>query len=227
LYDTIVEPFAGAAGYSCFWYRKNVVLYEINPVIYGILDYLIKATPEMIMALPMLRGDEKIDDLKISKQEKDLLGMWSYPGCTTPCKTKSKWCREYPKYSSNWGPNCRRRLAVTVTKIKHWQVFNADYRTIDVNSIGPATWYVDPPYQLAGKSYKFGPKQIDYPALGEWCKSLPGQVIVCENTGATWLPFRPLCKLKGLGKCGGRNGGQSTEAIWTKNCDLYPTLFKR
>ena len=33
--DTIIEPFAGAAGYSTRYYNKNVILYDIDPVICG------------------------------------------------------------------------------------------------------------------------------------------------------------------------------------------------
>jgi hypothetical protein len=42
---------------------------------------------------------------------------------------------------------------------------------------------------------------LDYEALGAWCRSRPGQRIVCEQAGATWLPFRHLQGAKdGLGR---------------------------
>ena len=59
----------------------------------------------------------------------------------------------------------------------------------------PATWFIDPPYQKMGFYYKH--KDIDYNHLSEWCLSRDGQIIVCENEGADWLPFEPLCNLYG------------------------------
>ena len=35
-------------------------------------------------------------------------------------------------------------------------------------------------------------KFIDYPSLGNWCMERKGQVIVCEQEGADWLPFEVL-----------------------------------
>ena len=51
-----------------------------------------------------------------------------------------------------------------------------------------------------------------FAALGDWCMSLPGQAIVCENEGATWLPFEPFRIIKG--NEGGNGGKRSAEAIW-------------
>jgi hypothetical protein len=71
-----------------------------------------------------------------------------------------------------------------------------------------ATWFVDPPYNnAAGNGYKFGAKLLDFARLAEWCRALPGQVMVCENAGATWLPFRPLLRQHG-------QIHSTVEAIW-------------
>lgn len=55
---------------------------------------------------------------------------------------------------------------------------------------------------------------IDFQRLGVWCKSLPGQVIVCENDGADWLPFRDLASVKSTE---GRHKPArfSREVVWT------------
>lgn len=53
-----------------------------------------------------------------------------------------------------------------------------------------ATWFIDPPYIDGGKCYKFN--KIDYVKLAEWCKSLNGFAIVCENSNAKWLDFQHL-----------------------------------
>jgi 16S rRNA G966 N2-methylase RsmD len=72
-----------------------------------------------------------------------------------------------------------------------------------------ATWFIDPPYQKAGKYYT-GHNKMDFEKLGEWCKSRKGQVIVCENQGADWLPFRFLTEHRGSMQ-------KNTEVIWTND----------
>ena len=59
------------------------------------------------------------------------------------------------------------------------------------------TWYIDPPYQKQGIYYKHSSKGINYDELSKWCLSRKGEIIVCENMGATWLDFKPLVDLKG------------------------------
>jgi hypothetical protein len=91
---------------------------------------------------------------------------------------------------------------------------------MDIPDQGPATWFVDPPYEVAGRAYRF--HDIDYAHLGDWCRSRSGQVIVCENAGANWLPFRPFRTIKGLE--GRRGGKKSVEVIWTnEEHPLSPT----
>jgi len=226
VYPTIVEPFAGAAGYSCWHYKRNVMLWDIYPVVVKVISWLIRAKPEDVLKLPLLKREDLIDDLPISDDAKALLGFWAGQCYKAPAKRLSIWGDQYPD-TSKWSFKCRRRLAVTVTKIKHWKIHQGSYTDIPVDEIGPATWFVDPPYQVMGKSYQHGSDAIDYKALGEWCRALPGQVIVCENLGADWLPFRPFCKLVGANR---RHKGDSklrtnTEAIWTKNGNEYPSLL--
>jgi hypothetical protein len=74
-----------------------------------------------------------------------------------------------------------------------------------------ADMFIDAPYEVAGRAYKF--HDINYPDLGDWCRSRTGQVIVCENTGATWLQFQPFRTIKALE--GKRGGKRSEEVIWT------------
>lgn len=69
-----------------------------------------------------------------------------------------------------------------------------------------ATWFIDPPYQFGGDHYH--ENGIDFPVLGEWCKSRNGHVIVCENTKANWLPFYSMREMSGAYT-------KTTEAIWS------------
>ena len=48
-HDTIVEPFAGAAGYSCRYSDRKVILIDKSPIIAGMWRYLIKASPAEIL----------------------------------------------------------------------------------------------------------------------------------------------------------------------------------
>ena len=61
-------------------------------------------------------------------------------------------------------------------------------------------------------------RDIDFPALGEWCRTRSGQVMVCENVGATWLPFTPFRDIKGT--AGRGRTGVSKEALWMPDIDL-------
>lgn len=45
MYDEIVEPFSGSAGYSCCYPDHKVTLYDKDLVIVAVLRYLIAATP--------------------------------------------------------------------------------------------------------------------------------------------------------------------------------------
>jgi len=226
VYPTIVEPFAGAAGYSCLHFHKQVRLWEVNPTIHGAINYIIQSDPEAIRSLPLLGNADSIDDLRIEQEAKWLIGLWSATAAAHPGKCLYKWAREGGNKSGYWSAKCRRRLAVTAAKIKHWEVHLGSYTDIPVDEIGPATWFVDPPYQDAGRHYPFGSSLIDYTKLGEWCRALPGQVIVCENEGADWLPFRPLCSFSGAAKAG-KSRRITTEAVWMQNGNEYPGLFRR
>jgi len=77
-----------------------------------------------------------------------------------------------------------------------------------------ATWFIDPPYEFGGHEYKCSNKNIDFDKLAEWCKERNGQAIVCENTKATWLPFKPMKEMQGT-------MFKTTEAIWSN----IPTNF--
>jgi 16S rRNA G966 N2-methylase RsmD len=85
-----------------------------------------------------------------------------------------------------------------------------------------ATWFIDPPYEGAGKHYIHNSKDINYSHLADWCKSRAGQVIVCEDQKATWLEFKPMISQHGREKW-------SYEAIWSNEKTVFDnkqlTLF--
>ena len=79
--------------------------------------------------------------------------------------------------------------------IRHWKITCMDYRDLPN---AEATWFCDPPYQSAGRYYPH--HYLDYDELACWCQTRRGQVIVCEEMGATWLPFKRLCVQWGSGR---------------------------
>jgi hypothetical protein len=188
-HELLIEPFAGSAGYSLRYPTKNVVLIEKNPRIAELWKYLIRVPEQTILALP-----DTLDACACDA-ERTLIGMWWAKAPTAPRTSQSSWCRN-PVYagSSWWGPKIRERIANQLSAIRHWTCHCMSYQ--DLPDDITATWFVDPPYQIAGSSYPCGPRDIDYTALGVWCKSRRGQTIVCEAVGASWLPFAALHCIK-------------------------------
>ncbi len=195
VHDTIIEPFAGSAGYSLRYPGKKVILYEVDPTIAGVWRYLVSVTADEILSIPDLADGETVDDLNVSPEARWLVGLWLNRATSYPRKSPSKWMRDGVRPGSFWGERVRRTIAAQLPFIRHWEIHQGSYADIASDGL-VATWFVDPPYVEAGQHYRFGSSALDYPALGEWCKSLPGQVIVCENEGATWLPFRHLGSFK-------------------------------
>lgn len=205
---TIVEPFAGSAGYSLRYADRKVILCEIDPILCAVWWYLIRVKPKEILAIPDLDPmTGSVDDLAISQEARWLVGFWVNRGTSRPRKSPSRWMRDGIRPGSFWGPSVRKKIASQVEAIRHWQVLNCSY--IECPTPREATWFVDPPYETAGRHYRFGSEQIDYGALAGWCRSRPGQIIVCENEGASWLPFKDLADVKTT-----RADRRSKEVIW-------------
>ena len=204
---TIVEPFAGSAGYSVRYPDRSVILGEKDPVIYGVWKYLISVSARDILAIPDVAPGQSVADLPISEEARWLVGFWLNRGASRPRTGPSAWMRDGIRPGSFWGERVRQTIARQVDRIRHWQVFNCSYE--DLPFSGEATWFVDPPYQKQGKHYHHGAEAIDFAALGTWCRTRPGQVIVCENEGADWLPFTPLTDVKTT-----RRSSRSIEVVW-------------
>jgi hypothetical protein len=204
----IVEPFAGAAGYATAYYRRNVILVEKNPIVAGIWRFLIGAKPKDILDIPLLKDGQRVPELDTHQAAKWLVGFWVNAAVPTPHHVLSTWGRLNP--SRFWGATVRARIAAQVEGIKHWTLIEGSYQ--EAPNV-PATWFVDPPYQVAGERYACSSKDIDFPALGAWCKSRKGLTMVCENEGADWLPFVPFFDMSGAGRENGTRK-KSVEALW-------------
>ncbi len=68
-HDLIVEPFAGAAGYSVRHHHKQIELFDASPTICGVWRFLIRAKPADILALPL----ETADVRKLTQAERDFI----------------------------------------------------------------------------------------------------------------------------------------------------------
>lgn len=193
-FNTIVEPFAGSAGYALRYPHLTVILCEIDPILCGVWKYLIRVKPQEILAIPDLDPEGSVDDLRICEEAKWLVGFWLNRGVSRPRKTPSRWMRDKIRPGSFWGERVRQTIASQVEAIRHWKVHPGSYQ--DYPSNPKATWFIDPPYQEAGRHYRHGPEAVDYSHLADWCRSRRGQVIVCENHGAKWLPFKTVAAVK-------------------------------
>lgn len=207
---TIIEPFAGAAGYSLRYPDRDVILVERYPVIAEIWRWLIAATPDEVRAIPCV---DALRDLpaRLPQGARNLVGMCLGLNATRPQAVLAKALKR-PERSpaEGWGEVMRERVAAQVNAIKHWRVIEGDYTSADVE----ATWFVDSPYRgRPGSHYTHHSGRIDYPLLARWCRARRGQTIVCEAAGADWLPFAPFGETRGMG--GG--GKRSREAVWLRD----------
>jgi len=206
-YRRIIEPFAGAAGYSTRYHLCDVVLVERDPIIAALWRWLISATATEILTIP-LEVPTTIQALGLAPGPAALVGFWCNKGAAAPVQTPSKWMRDGLRPHSFWGETIRARIADQVSAIRHWTVIEGEYTDAPIEE---ATYFVDPPYaNKAGAHYRM--KFTGHAALGGWCRARSGQVIACENDGATWLPFRHFRSIKANESANGK--GKSAEAIW-------------
>jgi site-specific DNA-adenine methylase len=209
-YDTIIEPFAGAAGYSVRHHERNVILYEIDPKIFGIWDYLLNVSETEIRSLPV--NIQHVDDLDVPQEAKWLIGFWINKGSATPKKQPSTWMKSPNHESEFWGKTIRERIASQLFSIRHWKVFNKSYTSARNRK---ATWFIDPPYNnSAGRRYRYSLTDEEFEDLAIWCRGRRGQTIVCENLGADWLDFEPFATIRAAN--GKHKTGYSHEVIWSQ-----------
>lgn len=216
-HDTIIEPFAGSAAYalhSDHW-LKNVILIERHPDIAELWRWLISPTTNAatILELPDMPASAALDDETRPTLEElgfgppgspsRTLASLSSPSADFRKSVVSSWM------AKGW-PSLRSRIAGSIHKVKHWQLIEGDYREApDIE----ATWFIDPPYQKIAHGYESDRTDINFTELAQWCLSRPGQLIVCEESGADWLPFEPLTAKKTL------NATDTLEVVYTNTTD--------
>ena len=200
-YDTIIEPFSGSAAYSMLYSDRKVILNDKDEKVYKTWKYLMNVTPEEIMSLPLLVKGQCLNDSDydyLSDEQKYLIGFYLNPGSSVPKKSPGNFCA--------WTDKNKKTLVENIEKVRHWEITHGDYN--DLENI-EATWFIDSPYEgNGGQYYRHGNKGLDFDALREWAMSRKGQVIVCENSEATWMDFKPLVDIQG-------QKHKTKEVIWT------------
>lgn len=208
-FSRLVEPFAGAAGYALRYPDLEVTLIEKYPVVAEIWRYLIGVSSAEVLRIPCV---DSVDDLPawVPQGARWLVGFAMNAANASPCRNISSGrlkLRSLGRRFEGWSEAQRERVAHQVDRIRHWRIVEGDFtQAPDIE----ATWFVDPPYRGRAGSY-YVHHALDYSALGAWCRARRGQVLVCENAGADWLPFQPFARLKA-----GVNGNGSDEVLWER-----------
>lgn len=207
-YSKIIEPFAGSARYSLKYFENDVLLIDEYEIIVRVWKYLQGCSVNDIMSLPKLKQGETInrDDFDCIEQAW-LMGFLITNGVATPMLTVSKWGETVFEKQRN-------DIAQQLWKIKHWKIKQGKHTDL-VNE--KATWFIDPPYQVGGHKYKYNNKKLNYTDLASWCKTRRGQTIVCENTNADWMNFKPMRAQHGIVY-------RTTEAIWSNHKTNYDAI---
>ena len=95
VHDTVIEPFAGAAGYSVRHAARRVILVERDPAVAATWRYLISVSRADVLALPDLAPGQSVDDLSVSDEARLLIGWYCGRGLAIPRKTQSVWISNY------------------------------------------------------------------------------------------------------------------------------------
>lgn len=201
-HSKIIEAFAGTARYSLLHFEHDVLLVDKYEVIIKIWRWLQKCSEKDITGMPRIEAGQNINDFTFDCEEARLLmGFCIGFGFYSPRQLATPRLRHRPNQQSY----TLKRIAANLFKIRHWKIELDSYENTPNE---PATWFIDPPYEYGGEHYIHGSKKINYPHLAQWCKEREGQIIVCENSKATWMDFQPMIVQNTL-------SGKNYESIWT------------
>ncbi len=181
-FDTIVEPFAGSAAYAvAHRHVKNVLLFEKDKRVVALWRRLLSGTvTELLKTVDPVAGE----------MSSDLLVAFA-AGRTTR-DTPERFLVS-PRMAQRYRSMVL-RIASVLDECRHFKITQGDYTDAPDKE---AVWFIDPPYQhrdgrwdrTRGGRYLHANKDIDFKNLARWCLSRRGQVIVCEQDGADWMPW--------------------------------------
>lgn len=213
----VVEPFAGSAAYSMRHLVPvagqraidKVILVEKDKRVYDTWIKLLAMDVDDLLKYPIPAAGERTDDfLLMTSACSNRIARTAEMTVTTRMPVVLK--------------RMFRQIAAVLPHAKdRVEIIHGDYSEApDIE----ATWFIDPPYHVDGRAQSKGmgyaegcnSYALDYEALGEWCRERRGQTIVCEQTGASWLPFEHLRLARNS------IGNKATEVYWVDpiNADL-------
>jgi site-specific DNA-adenine methylase len=219
-HDTIIEPFAGGAGYSVrYGAGKRVILIDADADTVSIWRWLIAASEADVLALPVdaVQAGQDIREMGLGRAPMLLIQRWLTPGGSRSNWSMPPVIREYCvfKPGSSWSPQTADRIVSQLHQIRDWRVIHGDYR--DAPDIA-ATWSIDPPYKHNKRGlFEYSTDALDYQALGAWCKTRRGQVMVHEQHGAEWLQFETLSAKTKTGKTLANGTQKRAHEVWWRN----------
>ncbi len=190
-YPVVVEPFAGSMGYTLHHQPTAAVGIESNPEVHAAWVKVCSMTPAELASYP---------EPDVGSRVRDRWSMMAAGSHGTAVADSYLW-------TDRMSRDLAKQKRMAARSVEYASLF-IDYRLGDYTEAPDiaATWFVDPPYQNVARGY--GRRTIDYTELGDWCRSRLGQVIVCEQEGADWLPFHPLAEIKGT------TNKRSVEVYW-------------
>jgi hypothetical protein len=192
-YDVIVEPFAGSAAYSMRHLVpasggalvERVILVEKDPRVCELWQRLLGMSEADLAAYPIPSAGERTSDFLLM---------------TSACSNRIARTQEMT-VTDRMPAVLERMFKQMALVLPHArdriEIIEGDYTNApDIE----ATWFIDPPYWVAGRAQSRGmgyadgcdSSSLDYESLAQWCRGRSGQKIVCEQSGATWLPFEHL-----------------------------------
>lgn len=203
----IIEPFCGTAAYSTLYFEREITIMDKYDVIIKIWKWLQRCSAKDVLSLPRFKQGDNINKVTYDCDEARLLvGFLVGFGFTGPRETATQRLRHRP----NAMEHTITEIAKQLYKIRHWKIIHGSYEELPNER---ATWFIDPPYQFGGQHYVHSNKKIDFATLAPGCQTRQGQVIVCENTKATWMEFRPILRHNVL-------SGENQEAMWTNESKI-------
>ena len=188
MFDTVLEPFAGGAGYALRHSHLQVVLAEKNSMVRALWTWLIGVHEDEVLSIPVgMDEGADIREMGLSEGQALLVKHWQRTNNVGDCWTISPWGNK----PGQWTETSRQRVADQVKHIRHWKVVEDGEELMGSGVRG--TWFVDPIYQF---NYDYRMKERhDYSKLAGLVKGLKGQVIVCEarcpktDKAPDYLPF--------------------------------------
>lgn len=224
-HEWIIEPFGGAAAYS--WRHREhhqVWVNDIDPVTISIWQFLqlptaLEELTSVCKAHTTLETGTCISQICSANTTPGLVSLLQaelgrgFQGRHAVQDKITAWGVGY------YWPRLLPKFRIVIPVVRNWKITNLPYQKLEFHK--PATWFIDPPYNnIAGQRYRH--HDVDFKELGIWCRARVGQVMVCENAGADWLPFRTLTT-KGLGMAQ-NNKKAPGEVCWmnTPDSSLFP-----